>query len=265
MISGSATNKHHSDCAQSVELHDEQIARHFSAAAGQYAQHDALQRMSRDVLLEHGRFASRMLDIGCGPGTALAAQGVSHTTGVDIALGMLQQARAQLTNFLPICANAECLPIQSQSIAGIYSNLALQWCDDLSLAIAEMQRVLQPRGYANIAIVTQGSLPQLQQLGLHVNPFLTAETILKSFNKQQWQLAWHETQTLTCYFDDLKQLLYSIKGVGASTHTANATQSKPVLSGRRSWQALQQKASQLRTQEGMPLSYKIVFVCAQKR
>lgn len=265
MISGLNVTSTNADHSSAQKPQGEQIAKHFSAAAHHYAKHDSLQRMSRDVLLAHGQFAASVVDIGCGPGTDLSAKGVKHTVGVDIALGMLQQARDQLVGLSPICANAEQLPLADDSVECIYSNLALQWCDNFPSAVNEMARVVRSGGYVNLAIVTDGSLAELQQLGLHVNSFLAFETVTEAFTPSDWHLQWHEQQTLTCYFDDLKQLLYSIKGVGASTHTCGQANAKTKLTGRQSWLALQQSAQQIRVAQGLPLSYQIGFIRAQKR
>ena len=81
---------------------------------------------------------------------------------------------------------------------------------------------------------------------------------------------------MTVYFDTLKALLYSIKGVGASVHVASSTtrvsgstvsasEFTPRLRGRQDWQAMQVKAESLRLPQGLPLTYQIVQIRARRR
>lgn len=259
------------------------IAERFSAAANSYQQHNPLQRLSASRLVAGLTAKGRLLDIGAGPGTCFSAAKGAHIAidnpasaiaapaltvfALDIALGMLQKLQQNYPDYQRVCADAEQLPFGDRTMDCIYSNLALQWCADFPLAIAEMARVLKPQGTCHLAIVADGSLPQLSALGLRVNGFATMESMLTSFDPKQWQLYDCALVPMTVHFDSLKALLYSIKGVGASVPspaTAHGHAAPHRLRGRRDWRALTEDAEGLRQAQGLPLSYQIVQIRARR-
>ena len=274
---GVSVNSHQS--ASQVE----HIADRFSAAAKHYQEHNCLQRLSGASLLQGFAAKGAILDIGAGPGTDFANRAMGNKEmrvyALDIALGMLQQLQATFPNYLCVCGNAEQLPFADGSIDSIYSNLALQWCQDFPAATREMARVLKSGGEAHLSIVAEGSLAQLSHLGLRVNGFLSLESLKAAFDTSDWQLFDVQLVPMTVYFQDLKTLLYSIKGVGASVQSfaqSSVQSSMPEeqgsdmsvsgshshshlgkLRGRRDWQALQQRAEQFRETQGLPLTYQI--------
>lgn len=272
------------------------IAARFSAAATCYQSHDKVQRLTAASLLNVFSPKGRVLDIGAGPGTDFSAASTfiqknahaldklasTEVIALDIALGMLQTLKKNYPEYQAICADAEHLPIVSASIDCIYSNLALQWCGDFPAAVAEMARVLVPDGECHLSLVAQGSLSELQQLGLHVNTFSSIETIGAAFSAEQWRSVTVELIPFTVYFDNLKDVLYSIKGVGASFHATkhHSTQSHATeiaiaseglshaedaprkLRGRKDWLALQMSAEVLREDRGLPLTYQVAQIRA---
>lgn len=245
----------------------EHIADRFSAAAKRYQEHNCLQRLSGASLLQGFAAKGAILDIGAGPGTDFANRVVGDDIKVyalDIALGMLQQLQATFPRYQCVCGNAEQLPFADGSIDSIYSNLALQWCHDFSAAASEMARVLKAGGEAHLSIVAEGSLTQLSHLGLRVNGFQSLESLQAAFDTSDWQLFDVQLVPMTVYFQDLKTLLYSIKGVGASVQSYVQTENSSdadahlgKLRGRRDWLALQQRAELFRETQGLPLTYQI--------
>ncbi|MFB2761650.1 malonyl-ACP O-methyltransferase BioC [Shewanella xiamenensis] len=243
------------------------IAERFSAAAKSYQEHNCLQRLSGASLLQGFVAKGAILDIGAGPGTDFANRAMGEEMRVyalDIALGMLQQLQATFPRYLCVCGNAEQLPFADACIDNIYSNLALQWCHDFSAATSEMARVLTSGGEAHLSIVAAGSLEQLSTLGLRVNSFLSLESLQAAFDDTDWQFLDVKLMPMTVYFEDLKALLYSIKGVGASVQSSVQTVTSSEsdahlgkLRGRHDWQALQQRAEQFREAQGLPLTYQI--------
>lgn len=275
------------------------IAARFSAAASSYQHHDKVQRLTAASLLSGFMPKGRVLDIGAGPGTDFSAASVfSHKNAhaladlvpteviaLDIAIGMLQTLKQHYPDYQAICADAERLPLAAASIDGIYSNLALQWCGDFPAAVTEMARVLVSGGECHLSLVAQGSLSELQQLGLHVNTFSSVEALGAAFSAEQWCSMTVELIPFTVYFDNLKDLLYSIKGVGASFHAtephaagadirtapaitgaalSHAGGVRTKLRGRQDWQALQARAEVLREERGLSLTYHIAQIRARR-
>ncbi|MCG9696425.1 methyltransferase domain-containing protein [Shewanella sp. Isolate11] len=251
--------------AQPIGARGDLIARQFSQAASVYREHDVLQRITAQRLLGRMQACGRLLDIGCGPGTEFSSSQLEQVLALDIAPGMLKQVSQNFSHYVPLCADACALPLSDNSIDTLYSNLALQWCDDLSAVETEFSRVLTRGGECHLAIVVQDSLSQLEDLGFRVNQFESADKIISHFDKPCWQLS-SQLQKITVYFDDFKALLYSIKGVGASfsDSVANVRETASIkIRGRQDWLALTQQVELTRELQGLPLSYQILFIRAK--
>ncbi|WP_223418013.1 methyltransferase domain-containing protein [Shewanella inventionis] len=246
---------------------DNPLANKFSSAARQYKQHDVLQRLSAQQLLKQANLNGTLLDIGAGPGTDFSAlTAVNQVVAVDIAHGMLTELTQQFTEYLPLCSDAQALGLQAESVDSIYSNLALQWCPNLPQACCELHRVLRPNGECHVSIVADGSLAELKTLGFHVNQFNSVSALKQAFMSSQtqnntWQSIDIKLECIQVYFDDLRSLLYSIKGVGASfaQHNPNRTVLK-----KQQWQQRVELAQRLRTEKGIPLTYQIAFIRAKR-
>ena len=251
--------------AQSVN--DQTVAQRFSAAAKHYHEHDRVQKLSSMQLFDAMTPQGVLLDIGSGPGTDFSQfSSVNQVIALDIAQGMLEQVKLDFPDYQTICANAESIPLPDNSIDSAYSNLALQWCGDLSTSFNETARVLKAGGEYHLAIVAQDSLAELAELGFRVNAFRSLEEILSHFDREQWQIIAAETTAVSVYFADLKSLLYSIKGVGASIHGDDndngSIKAKPSqeIRGRGDWKKLLAIAELSRTAQGLPLTYQIATI-----
>ncbi|MGB0893575.1 MAG: methyltransferase domain-containing protein [Parashewanella sp.] len=238
------------------------VASGFSSAATRYTQHNKVQKITSRQLLTGVELKGNVLDLGAGPGTELAVE-QGNVFCVDIALGMLQQLSKQYSRYHAINADAHALPLLTNSIGTIVSNLALQWCGDFDSAIAESARVLQKNGAMHVSLVAENSLPQLSNLGFMVNQFRSFSQYKKAFLNGSWDVLEATSSEMTVYFSDLKTLLYSIKGVGAST-ASNGLPSQLTLRGRKDWLNLLTETEKLMTDKGIPLTYHIVQIRARK-
>ncbi|ABV37381.1 biotin biosynthesis protein BioC [Shewanella sediminis HAW-EB3] len=248
------------------------VAERFSAAAKTYHRHNCLQKLSCEALFSGMRPNGALLDIGAGPGTDFSQfTELSSVIALDIAAGMLEQLNKNFPDYETVCADAKTIPLPKSSIDSVYSNLALQWCDDLAQSFHSTANVLRPAGEYHLAVVAQGSLAELTQLGFRANAFRALSEISSQFDTQEWQIKSSRLESMTVYFDDLKELLYSIKGVGASIHADAkvSSQSKSMVNhgirGRGDWMKLLEKAEKLRTPQGIPLTYQIAIIRAVKR
>ena len=244
----------------------DKIARQFSQAARHYQEHDKVQRLSAQRLRASMSPVGRLLDIGCGPGTEFSTSPqLTQVIGLDIAPGMLSQMQASFPAYQALCGDAQALPLVDASLDSIYSNLALQWCGDIKAVISELARVLKPGGQCHLAIVVDGSLAELDALGLRVNAFEDAQTVLDGFSDAHWQIDHQTVEALQVHFDSLRTLLYSIKGVGASAAMGVNDQPSARLRGRRDWQALCERVEAKRQPEGLALTYQILFIHASRK
>ena len=67
---------------------------------------------------------------------------------------MLDYAQARYGDKLAnwICCDIEHLSLADNSQSLVFSNFALQWCDNLQLTVTEIYRVLKPGGYCYFAV-----------------------------------------------------------------------------------------------------------------
>lgn len=163
-----------------------QVSRAFSRAAGGYASAAALQREVSSRLMESldylddpglGRAPPEVVvDLGAGPGHGTAALQKrwpkAQVLAVDLAPGMLAEARRNTAGprFNPfarkpglVCADARALPLRDRSVDVLFSNLCLQWVEDLPAVFAGFRRVLKPEGLLLLSTFGPGTLSELRE------------------------------------------------------------------------------------------------------
>ncbi|MGR9098828.1 methyltransferase domain-containing protein, partial [Klebsiella quasipneumoniae] len=143
------------------------VAAAFGRAAGGYSQHDELQRRSAELLLRQlaRRDFPRVLDAGCGPGgmSRRWREAGSVVTALDLSPGMLAQAQRNDAAQYYLLGDIEALPLPDACVDLAWSNLAVQWCDDLRAALGELYRVVRPGGRVAFSTLLADSLPELNQ------------------------------------------------------------------------------------------------------
>jgi ubiquinone/menaquinone biosynthesis C-methylase UbiE len=100
-------------------------------------------------------------DVGCGTGRELAhlaamSRAETRLIGVEPAANMRQRAlvrTAPYPNVRILGGNFEHLPLRTSSIDYLYSILAFHWTTDLNRSVAELARVLKPRGEMDLTFV----------------------------------------------------------------------------------------------------------------
>ena len=95
--------------------------------------------------------ADRVVDVGCGPGTAAreAARRGALVTGIDPAPVMLKLARALSRRSTPITWSegaAEAIPVLDQSATVVWSISSVHHWRDVDAGVGEARRVLLPHG-----------------------------------------------------------------------------------------------------------------------
>ena len=157
-------------------LDAQHVRRAFGRAATTYTQHAALQREVEDRLLERLEYyagePTRVLDVGCGPGRGSEVLrkrfSSAQVIALDLALPMLRRVRTGWRRPLArVCADARALPLPDTSIDVLYSNLCVQWIDDLPALFGEFRRVLRPGGYLALSTFGQDTLhePEIARVG----------------------------------------------------------------------------------------------------
>ncbi|MCP1340073.1 methyltransferase domain-containing protein [Idiomarina sp. M1R2S28] len=242
------------------------VARQFNKAAKDYHQHASIQRLTANRLLSLGpREASQVLDVGCGPAstTAELLRRASHYLGVDIAPAMLLKAAADYPELSWLNGEWEALPVADNSVDWLFANLSLQWVDKLQQAMREAHRVLKPGGIVTINTVVEGTfnsfikswnaVDDLQ----HTHRFKSAERVQRAIGSVNWHRSEFVLEEHTQYFANVRELIGSIKGVGANyvRRTDNAG-----LMTRNRLQQLENAFENHRTLQGLPLEWSVLNI-----
>ncbi|MFZ0061706.1 MAG: methyltransferase domain-containing protein [Pyrinomonadaceae bacterium] len=127
---------------------------------------------------------AHVLDVGCGSGWAarLLAKTAGHVTGIDVSDEMVRVAREQSSNVANVefqVASAENLPFPDNTFTHAFSMESLYYYADLSTAVGEIARVLQPGGlFVTVVDLYQENLPShqwIETLKVPVQLLSTAE------------------------------------------------------------------------------------------
>jgi malonyl-CoA O-methyltransferase len=161
---------------------------------------------------------------------------------LDIALPMLHSTRGKLaTDVLPLCADAEQLPLANRSIDSIVSNLAVQWCENIGGVFAEFQRVLQADGSLIFSTFAPQTLHELKTAwasvddDAHVNEFYSAAQLVAFLQAAGFQHIAVKNTLSVSYYDSVRALMQELKQLGAHNVLAGR---KRGMTGKRALQKM---------------------------
>lgn len=249
------------------------VARSFSRAATSYDSVAHLQRKVGDALLTQVPCdQSVVLDLGVGTGFLLSdlkkRTNASQLVALDLAEGMLHVAREKHNTAAAwVCGDAESLPFSDRSYNLIFSNLALQWCEDLPQLFSELYRILEPGGTLIFSTLSKGTLSELgnawkQVNGFrHVNHFNNKSTIQESLLAEGFTCERPQQETHTLHYQTFSELAHELKALGAH----NVNQGRPTgLTSRSQLAQLVRAYEAYRTLEGLPLTYEVLYMQATR-
>lgn len=245
------------------------IRENFDRLAESYDSHAALEQEVATRLLERTVFnrlaPSRILDLGCGTGTASAA--LKHqfrqaqVIGLDSSPLMLEQLKHKSRLFKPlkaICADATALPLAAQSVDMVFSSLVNHLLDDAAL-FTEMRRVLRPEGMLMFATLGPQSLAELGSAwgGLDETVQLTVFPDLMELGDALFAAGFREpvmdTERITLQYPDLKSMMLELEATGASL----------LISGWEKWESAYEQLADgfeaLLVDGKYPITFEIVY------
>ncbi len=213
------------------------VRRSFERASAGYDAHAAPQGLVRDELLRRLELLSFepavVVDLGAGTGhgaRALCARwGGARVVALDVAAGMLHAARAQsgwLRRFDRVCADAARLPFRDASVDLAFSNLLLHWAVDLDALLADVRRVLRPRGCFTFSTFGPDTLHELRAAWAsvdgdsHVNRFLDMHDIGDALVRAGFADPVMDLDRHTLTYADARALMRELKANGAHNVTA---------------------------------------------
>ncbi|WP_210396857.1 malonyl-ACP O-methyltransferase BioC [Motiliproteus sediminis] len=252
----------------------EQVAHSFSRAAASYDSVAALQRRIGHQLLAYaaGGWHGRVLDLGSGTGyfTRILAEQpqVNELIALDLAEGMLDFARTQRGHdkIHWLCADAEALPLADNSLDGVFTSLAIQWCDDSEPLLDGLQQSLKPGALLAFATLGPRTLWELRDAWsrvddfVHVNGFESRHR-LKAALAGRFELERFDTEEICLRYEDLRGLTDELKGIGA--HNVNPGRNRG-LSGRQRIKAFRDAYEGFRGDDGLlPATYEVYYGLAR--
>ncbi|MDO8291712.1 MAG: malonyl-ACP O-methyltransferase BioC [Gallionella sp.] len=256
----------------------------FSRAAPDYDATAVLQREVCTRMLERLDYVklqpARILDAGSGTGwgTRQLAQRYpsAQIIELDIAIGMLQTARGRSgwwqklfggAKQTQLCADVEALPLAANSVGMVWSNLAVQWCNDLPAAFAEMHRVLKVEGLLMFSTFGPDTLKELRQAfkGVdqhnHLNRFADMHDIGDMLIHSGFAEPVMDMELITLTYDDVRGVLQDLKTIGAHNATAGRGHG---LMGKNAWARLLENYERLRSNGKLPATFEMVYGHAWK-
>ncbi len=261
-----------------------QVRQAFSRAAQGYDAAAVLQREVCQRMLERLEYVrlqpARILDVGCGTGWGsrqLARRyPAAHLLALDMALGMLHVARGQSgwwsklfrsSKQAYVCADVEALPLAANNMDLVWSNLTLQWCNDLPATLRQLQRVLKVNGLLLFSTFGPDTLKELRSAfqGVdghsHVNRFIDMHDIGDMLVGAGFADPVMEMETLTLTYSDVRAVMEDLRGIGAHNVTAGRSRG---LMGKAAWKAVTDNYERLRRDGKLPATFEIIYGHAWK-
>ncbi len=211
-----------------------QVRRAFSRSAQGYEAAAALQREVESRLLEsldylEDRQPQTVVDLGCGPGHASAAMRKrwpkARVLALDIAMPMLREAKKRsgwLRPFDRVCADARALPLADASVDVLFSNLCVQWIDDLPALFAELRRVLKPGARLLVSSFGPETLIELRaafaqaDAAPHVSPFASIAQFGDAMVQAGFRDPVLDRDLFVPGYSDLAALMRELRALGAT-------------------------------------------------
>ena len=210
---------------------------------------------------------TRLLDAGCGTGYAQADLQArfpnAHAVALDLSPAMLSRVAAPCCR---IAGDLENLPLADASLDLYWSSLAVQWCD-LTSALREAQRALRPAGFLALASLGPATFHELRHAFAdvddyrHTLSFHSADEIRKIAGKLGFATVSTIKSTKVAHYPDFKTLLRAVKAIGANQLGDGRRTS---LMSRAGFLRAEAAYEALRTPAGLPLSYDVIYLYAQK-
>lgn len=248
----------------------------FDRAAIRYDAAAILQNQVRLEMLQRLELIKispkMILDAGCGTGRGSFALRKrfkkAQVCSLDFSMAMLKSAYAQqsfVSKFFNdkslVCADIEQLPIADNSIDFFWTNLALQWCNDLDQTFTEIMRVLQPDSLFMFSTFGPDTLKELRAASgnnnTHVSRFIDMHDIGDALTRAGFNAPVLDVEHYTLTYDNVKGVMMDLKAIGAN----NATDGRvKTLKGKGFLKNLTIQYEQFRQQDGkLPATFEVVF------
>jgi malonyl-CoA O-methyltransferase len=271
------------------------VRRAFGRAAVTY---DGAAVLQREV---SARMAQRLdyvklvpgtvLDVGCGTGEALgelrARYAEAGIVALVLALPMLlaarrrvQGSRTMLARLLRplrrgapgaepcyVCGDMNALPLRGVAFDLVWSNLVLQWVNDLPRALGEIRRVMRVGGLFTFTTFGPDTLKELRSAFTrvdgytHVNRFIDMHDVGDALVQAGFADPVMDMEYLTLTYETPEALLRELKQIGATNATRGRARG---LMGAARYRRLMAMLERQRAGGRIPVTFEVVYGHAWK-
>ncbi|MBL4712077.1 MAG: malonyl-ACP O-methyltransferase BioC [Gammaproteobacteria bacterium] len=259
------------------------VRRAFDRAAKNYEQFAVMQNEVCKRLLEKLEIVKisprYILDAGTGTGSAIPAlfkrYKKAQLVALDLSENMLEQSRRHGSFFRAphlVCADIEQLPFADNVFDLVFSNLSMQWCNDLNAVFLEAKRVLKPGGLFVFTTFGPDTLKELRSSWAaadksnHVNRFIDMHDIGDALLHDGFAEPVMEAEVLTLTYDSADEVMRDLKAIGANVKSGRSGTGvvRSGLGGKALLQAVRDNYEQFRQDNLLPASYEIIYGHAWK-
>ena len=267
-----------------------QVRSAFERAAAGYDQAAVLQREVCDRMLSRLEYIkyvpSVILDAGSGTGYGtrklLMRYPAAHMLAIDIAPTMHRQARPVVSRWRQllgvggnrdrnqtsyIAGDIEQMPLTDSSAGLVFSNLTLQWCNDIKKTFTEVHRILQTGGLFMFSTFGPDTLKELRQAFRsvddysHVNRFTDMHDIGDMLVHSGFATPVMDMEYITLTYNDVIGVMRDLKAIGAHNVTQGRRRG---LTGKATWQKAIGQYETLRREGKLPATFEVVYGHAWK-
>ena len=266
------------------EIDKRAVRKAFSKAALQY---DAAAVMQREVckrMLDRLDYIKEkpvsVLDVGSGTGWGTRQLGerypAAQIVALDIAMGMLQAARGTSSWWSKlfsgkaspyVCADMEALPVKAQSVDMVWSNLAVQWCNDLPATFVELNRTLKVDGLLMFSTFGPDTLKEIRSAfqGVdgytHLNRFADMHDVGDMLVAAGFADPVMDMEYITLTYSDVRAVMQDLRSIGA--HNATAGRATGMM-GKNAWKKVLENYERLRRDGKLPATFEVIYGHAWK-
>lgn len=257
-------------------MHCDSVTHAFNECATQYDRlANVQQRIANQFFSTVKRkenYAGTLLDIGCGTGFLTKELRVAYSDAGLIALDSASEMLAclpEMRGLAKVCADFNTIPLPDQSCDAVFSSAALQWSQDTQSTLQEWLRVLKPGGELCFSTLLYGTLAEWDRCWSEVGESRRVNALLTIDQLRRVQLSpgceWVQIQNyrLTDFHLTTKDALASVREIGAGKRLQGTA--KSCLMGRGKWQSFLSAYEQMRTDQGLPLSYEVLYGTIKKK
>jgi len=215
-------------------------------------------------------YPATVIDVGCGTGKALnglfKTYPRSKIFSLDLAYSMLQQARQQyglLRKKRLVNSDMERMPFADDSFDLLFSNLALQWANDLGGTLREFARIGRSGSLLMFATLGPGTLKELRESWFeidrnpHVHQLIDMHDIGDAMMAAGFSQPVVDAETIRLEYREFRQILEDLKNTGASN--ADKNRSRGLMTPAR-LERMEQAYRRLGCDEGKYIaSYEVVY------